>query len=191
MKVCLKQPRRAPHDLLDRVWAARSFAARSVRSSAAADRDADRRRERRATEATGRPRLTERTEVTGSHLGTERTEATGSHRETEQRRTNRVSRHSTQNLNSTLSDRWRSGRKRAALRTARRRGKPHVREVCTAPAVRDLAWARPYHAGSPARQPRWGARAVSRLSSATRRSPRSLPQHISGLNVDGDPTKSN
>src|SRR6266566_6535911 len=28
----------------------------------------------------------------------------------------------------------RSGRKRAALRTARRRVKPHVREVCTAPA---------------------------------------------------------
>ncbi len=99
----------------------------------------------------------------------------------------------------------RSGRKRAALRTARRRGKPHVREVCTAPA-RSVTWpgTRPYHAGSPARQPRWGARAgsparqprwgaraVSRLSPATRRSPRSLPQRVSGLNADGDLTKSN
>src|SRR6266487_2209227 len=63
--------------------------------------------------------------------------------------------------------------------------------VYSAGQVRDLAWTRPYHAGPPARQPRWGARAVSRLSPATRRSPRSLPQHVSGLNADGDLTKSN
>ncbi len=49
----------------------------------------------------------------------------------------------------------------------------------------------PAPARSPARQPRWGARAVSRLSPATRRSPRSRPQHVSGLNADGDLTKSN
>jgi hypothetical protein len=69
----------------------------------------------------------------------------------------------------------RSGRKRAALRTARRRGKPHLREgVHRAGQVRDLAWTRPCDAGPPARQPRWGAGAVSRLTRATRRSPRSL-----------------
>jgi len=50
--------------------------------------------------------------------------------------------------------------------------------VYSAGQVRDLAWTRPSHA-------------VSRLSPATRRSPRSLPQHVSGLNADGDLTKSN
>src|SRR6266496_4707449 len=72
----------------------------------------------------------------------------------------------------------RSGRKRAALRTARRRGKPHLREgVHSAGQVRDLAWTRPCDA-------------VSRLTRATRRSPRSLTQHVSGL-ADADLTESN
>jgi hypothetical protein len=50
--------------------------------------------------------------------------------------------------------------------------------VHSAGQVRDLAWTRPCNA-------------VSRLSRATRRSPRSLPQHVSGLRTEADLTKSN
>src|SRR5436309_12326157 len=84
----------------------------------------------------------------------------------------------------------RSGRNRAALRTARRRGKPHLREGVHAPA-RSVTWP---GLGPAMRAPSAAAALECRrgFPSNARDAPLATfaDQHVSGL-TDADPTKSN